>query len=116
MLFRFPNGPDFLRDINAHRAPGDASAAAYASGSPKLVDPGGQFVGHPLTIAGFSTGTHAASVDVRMVHREAGIPSLPAFGVISFQVRDVLDRRAKTRGADHRAIGAGQTTGRNVVP
>src|SRR4030042_3849973 len=43
--FTLPDGPDFFSDINGHREPGDAAAAAHAPQNPDLVHPGGQFVG-----------------------------------------------------------------------
>ena len=40
-----------LGDVDRHRAPGDAAAAADAARGAELVDPGGELVRHPLAVA-----------------------------------------------------------------
>jgi hypothetical protein len=109
-------GANFLGDINCYRAPGDAAATPDATGGAKLVDPGRQFVCHPLMIARFCGSTDAAAHNVGKINLEAGVPLAPPLGVFTGKIGGVLDRRAKAGGADHGAIGAGQTTRRDVVP
>ena len=41
----------FLGQIDPHGAPSDASAASDATACVELVEPGGQFMGQPLTVA-----------------------------------------------------------------
>ena len=74
-------GADLLGDVDAHRAPGDAAAAADAARAAELVEPGGELVGHPLAVARPRRRPHAAAVDVGEVEREAGVPASPALGV-----------------------------------
>src|SRR5713101_6217292 len=50
-VIAFSNSTDFFGNVNANRAPGDAPAASHASRGAKLVNPGAQFMGHPLAIA-----------------------------------------------------------------
>ncbi len=47
---------------------------------------------------------------------KAGIPLSPSLSVGAGQIRDVLDRRAETRWADHRTISAIEASRRNLVP
>lgn len=41
---------------------------------------------------------------------------LPAFGVLAFQVRNVLHGPAEAGGTDHGAVCTGEAARRNVVP
>ena len=59
---------------------------------------------------------HAAAVQVGEVKFEAGVPALPALGVLAGQIGDVLDGGAEAGRAGHRAVAAGQAPGRHVVP
>src|SRR3989304_6523764 len=70
-----------FRDVNGNRTPGDAAPATHAARRAKLVDPGGQLVGHPLAIPGPCRGPHGTAVDVRKVHGEARVQLAPACGV-----------------------------------
>ena len=115
-LFGFPNGMNFLSDVNGHGAPGDAAATANAAGSSKLVNPRGQLVSHPLAVSGLGAGADAAAVDIREIHCEAGIPSLPALRVVTLQAGDVFNGGAKACGTDHGTVGAGEAAGRHIVP
>ena len=101
-----PDGPDFLGDVDAHRTPGDAAAAADAAGAAELVDPGGQFVGQPLAVAGPGRGADAAAVEVGVIHGKTDVLAPPPFGRSPGQIGDVLDGVAETGGADPGAVAA----------
>ena len=111
-----PDGRDLLREIDRHRTPRDASAAAHASGRPELVVPGGELVGQPLPVARLRGRAHAPPVDMGEVHGETRIPRSPPLGVIAGEIRRVLDGAAETGRTGHRAVGAGQTSRRHFVP
>src|SRR4030042_678222 len=106
----------FLCDVDGNRTPGDAAPATHAARCAKLVDPGGQLVGHPLTIAGPCQGSHGTAVDVREIHGETRVQLAPAFGVLARQVCDIFHGRAEAGGTDHRAVAAGQAALGDVVP
>src|SRR5208337_2295561 len=112
----FPDGANLLSDINAHRAPGDATAATDAARTAKLVNPGGELVGHPLAVARFGGTADIATVNVRKILRKTGVPFTPALGVRTADIADILDRGAEAGGTDHGAIGAGQATVGDVLP
>src|ERR1035437_5645177 len=116
MTVFLPYGPDFLRNVDSHRAPGNAAPAAHTSRSAELVDPRRQLVGHPLAVTSFAGSADAASVDIGKTLREARIQTAPALGMFASNIGYVFDRGAETRGADHGAVGAGQAAGGNVVP
>src|SRR5262245_7168358 len=111
-----PDSADFFCNVDADRAPCDAAAAPDTARNIKLVDPGRQLVCHPLPISGKGGWRHAAAVDVGMIGSEAGIPAAPAFGMIAGEIRYIFDGAAETCGTDHRAVGAGQATSRDVFP
>ena len=46
-----PDRARLLGDVDPHRAPGDAAAAAHAARAAELVDPGRELVRHPLAVA-----------------------------------------------------------------
>ena len=58
------NGADLFRDVNAYGTPRDAPATTNTARGSKLIDPGSQFVRHPLAVARQRGGPHATSVDV----------------------------------------------------
>src|ERR1019366_576877 len=61
-------------------------------------------------------GAHASAVNVGEVDRKARVPSPPAFGVFSGQVRHVLHCGAEARRAHDGAVCASQTSLRDLVP
>src|SRR5579871_5979080 len=91
-----PNHPDLFRNIDSHRTPGNAAAAADAARCAELIDPGGQLVGHPLPVPRERGRPHDAAVNIRVLCREARVPSAPALAVIAGQIVNLLDRAAKT--------------------
>src|SRR5271169_872115 len=94
--FGFANGAHFLSDINSHRTPSDAAAATHAAGAAELVEPSGELMSHPLTIARAWRGANAAAVNVGKVGGETGVPLAPALGVLARQVGHVLHAGAET--------------------
>src|SRR5208337_364655 len=113
---RFPDGANLLCDINAHRAPGDATAATHAARAAKLVHPGGQLVGHPLPVARLGGAADTAAVNVGKILRKTGVPFSPALGVRAGHIANLLHGRAEAGRTDHGAIGASETTLGDVVP
>src|ERR1039457_5234963 len=111
-----PYGGDLLGNVDAHRAPGNASSAADAARGPELVDPGSQLVRHPLPIAGLARGADAASMNVGKAQSEAGVPTAPTLRAISGHVTHVFHRAAEARGANHGAVGAAQAPISDLVP
>src|SRR5699024_6508858 len=99
-------GRHLLGDVDAGRAPGDASPAADAAGGAELLVPGAQLVGDPLAVAGLATGPHAAAVQVGEVEVEARVPAAPPLGVVAGEVADVLGGGAEAGRADHGAVAA----------
>src|SRR4051794_3910516 len=89
----------FFRDVDAHRAPGDAAPAADAARAAELVDPRGELVRHPLAIAGAGRRPHRTPVDVRVVDGEAGVPTLPALDALTGEIGGVLHGGAEARRA-----------------
>src|SRR5579863_736444 len=73
------DGTNFLGNVDADRAPGDAAPAANAARSAKLIDPVRQLVRHPLPIARARRTAHRSTVDIGEVHGEAAIPPPFAF-------------------------------------
>src|SRR5919202_5134321 len=110
------DGRRLLGDVDRHRAPGDAAPAAHAARRAELVDPGGQLVGHPLAVAGTAAGADAAAVDVGVLEVEAGVPAPGALGLLAREVGDVVDAVAEARGADQRAVAAGQAAVGHLLP
>src|SRR5579884_2141562 len=107
---------DFLGDVDPDGAPGDAAPAAHAARRAELVDPGREFVRHPLAVARLGGVPHVAAVDVREVHGEARVPPPPPLRVFAGEVGRVLDRAAEAGGAHHRAVRAGEAPGGDMVP
>ena len=68
------DGRRLLGEVDAHRAPGDAAAAADAARRVELVPPGRQLVGEPLPVARRGGGAHRPAVQVRVVEVEARRP------------------------------------------
>src|SRR4051812_33125854 len=54
-----------LGNIDPDRAPGNAPPTSDTPRTSELIDPGGEFVGHPLAIAGLWRRSHAAAMNVR---------------------------------------------------
>jgi hypothetical protein len=50
------------------------------------------------------------------VHSETRVPFAPAFSVVTRQVSYILDRAAEAGWTDHRTVGTGQTTLRDLLP
>src|SRR5579884_4250934 len=111
-----PDGPYLFGDVDPDRTPRDAAAAPDAARDSELVDPTGQLVRHPLPVPGPGGGPHRMGPHPGEVEGEARIPRAPAFGVFTGEVGHVLHRAAETGRADQRAVGAGQTPLRHVVP
>src|SRR5450631_742700 len=113
---RFPDGANLLGDINAHRAPGDATAAAHAARTAKLVHPGGELVGHPLPVPRLGGAANTAAVNVREILRETGVPFAPALGMRAGDIADIVHDGAEAGRTDHSAVGASEATLGDVVP
>src|SRR5512146_1608624 len=105
------DGRCFLRDVDGHGAPGDAAAAADATGAAELVDPARQLVRHPLAVARSARLAHAAAMDVGMVEGEAGIPGTRALRLAPREVGHVGNAGAEAGRADQRAVATGQAAG-----
>src|ERR1019366_3261765 len=114
--WRFPDGANLFRDINAHRAPSDATAATYAAGIAKLVNPGGQLVGHPLTVPRLGGAADTAAVNIGEILGETGVPFAPALGVRAGDIANILHGGAEAGRTDHGAVGASEATLGDVVP
>src|SRR5271165_218940 len=106
----------FFGDVDAHRAPCDAAAAADAARGAELVDPVGELVRHPLPVARLRALADAAAVDEREVHGEATVPDPDPLGRGAGQVAMVLDGGAEAGRADHRAVRAGQAALGDLIP
>src|SRR5512143_932374 len=113
---RRADGRRFLRDVDGHGAPGDAAAAADATGAAELVDPARQLVRHPLAVARAARLAHAAAMDVGMVEGEAGIPGACPLRLAPAEVGHVADTGAEAGWADQRAVATGQTAAGDIVP
>ena len=111
-----PDGRGLVRDVDTHRAPGDAAAAADAARGAELVDPARELVRHPLPIARTRRLADAAAVDKGEIHGEAGIPFAHPLGGRAAQIAVILDRRAEAGRAHHGAVAAGETALGDVVP
>ena len=107
---------DLFGDVDANGTPGDTSSTAHTSGRTKLINPGGELMGQPVSITGSCGGPDTPSVNIGKVLGKARIPLAPAFGVRSSEVRDVFGRGAKTGGADHGAVAAGKATRGHLFP
>src|SRR6516164_1116376 len=116
LLLALADRADFLGDIDRHGTPCDAAAAADTTGCSKLIDPGCQLVGHPLAVSRPRRAPNVPSVDIREIHREAGVPFPPPLGMLTLEVGRILHGAAEAGGAHHRAVGAGQTAPGDVVP
>src|SRR5262245_18476968 len=114
--FRIPDCCHLFGDINSHRAPRNASPTTNTTGCSKLIYPSRKLMGHPLAVAGLWRCTNRPTMNVGKIHREARVPLLPAFRMLSFQIGNVFHRCAETGRADHRAICASEATCSDVVP
>ena len=85
------DGGRLLGEVDPHRAPGDAAAAADATRGVELVPPGRQLVGQPLAVARRGSGPDWSSVQVGVVEIEARGPGPPP-----------LDRRRRRRSCPSR--------------
>src|SRR5579864_734802 len=56
-----------LGDVDADRAPGDASTASHTARGLELIPPCAQLVGHPLAVAAAHGGSYRAAVNERKV-------------------------------------------------
>src|ERR1035437_818776 len=95
----------FGGDVDADRAPGNATPAADTAGTAELIPPMRQLMGHPLAVARARLGTHGAPVHVGEVAGEAGIPAPHALGALAVEVAVVLDGGAEAGRAHHGAVG-----------
>src|SRR6266568_4694536 len=105
-----------LGDVDAHRAPRDAAAAADTARFAELVVPGAELVADPLPVAARGGRSHRSAVQEGEVEVEAGGPALGAFGVLAGQVGGVLDCGAEAGRADRGAVAAGQAALRDIGP
>src|SRR5665647_1882011 len=110
------DGGDLCREIDCGRAPGDAATAADASRRAELVHPRCELVRGPLAVARLHRVSDAAAVEVGEVGGEAGVPHPPPLRRAAGEVADDVDRGAEARGADQRAVRAGQAATRHVGP
>lgn len=105
-----------LGDVDTDRAPHDAAPAADAPGAVELVVPGAEFMGGPLPVAAMRGVADRPRLQMGEIQVEAGLPAPPSLGVFTGEVRDVLGGGAEASRADHGAVSAGQTAGRDIVP
>src|SRR5262249_44880044 len=82
-LLGLPYDTHFFLNINADGAPGYAAPTPDTARSSKLINPRRELMSHPLPVARECSGSHGASVDVRMRRCETGIPSPPALSMIT---------------------------------
>ncbi len=108
---RLPQSLRLFGNVDPNGTPGNAPAAADAAGFAELFVPGAELVQQPLAVARGRGFADDATVDVGKLAGEAGIPTLPASGVIPGQTGGILDVRAEAGGANHGAIAAAQATG-----
>src|SRR5262245_345580 len=101
-----PDSTDFLCDVDTHRTPRDAASATHTARGLKLIDPGREFMRHPLAVARESRGTHGTSVDIRMRRSETGVPPPPALRMVARKIRYFFDSAAEARRANHCAVRA----------
>src|SRR5690349_9517974 len=71
---RRSNRGDLLGDVDADRAPRDATPTADAARRPELLVPRPELVREPLAVPGATRRAEAATVHVRVVDREAAVP------------------------------------------
>ena len=71
---------------------------------------------HPHAVPIFDRGTDVLTVHIAVFLRETGIPQSGVLGPLPSGVGRLLNRMAEAGRADHRAIRAGQTARRHVVP
>src|SRR6185503_19810693 len=89
------NCADLLGDVDADRTPGDAASAADTAGGAELIDPVGQLVRHPLSVARLGRAAHRSAMDVGKIHGEAGVPSPLALGCAGQRIL-ILDGSTET--------------------
>ena len=71
---------------------------------------------NPVTVACFRRGANVATVDVRKIKGKAGVPLASPIRCRSGKIGRILDRRAETRRADHRTVGAGKASRCHGIP
>src|SRR5271169_1907753 len=76
----------------------------------------GQLVRHPLAIARACGTPHTAAVNIGKVQCETRIPAPHPLGCCAGKIGRVVYRRAKAGRTDIRAIAAGETPFRDLVP
>lgn len=70
----------------------------------------------PHAIPVLGGGPEIFPVDVSVIRCEARIPDTGMFRLLMVQGRSVFHAVAKAGGADHRTVGAGQTSCGHLVP
>ena len=107
---------DFGRQVNADRAPSDTAPTTNTSRGPKLVVPSCKFVRQPLSITASHVGSRGATTGVAQFGIETRIPMPHAIDLGLIQIGNFFHRRAKTRRANHCAVGTRQAPTGNVIP
>src|SRR6185503_19758910 len=106
-----------LTDVDAHGAPGDAPSATDAARRPELVPPRRELVRQPLAIpVGDARAEVSVTGDPPEAEREAAVPRPLGRARDPVEVGGDADAGAEAGRADKRAIRAGQTALRDLLP
>ena len=92
---------DFLGEIDAYRAPSDASTATDAAGTAELIVPCAKLVRQPLPVARLGRLADATTMHVGKIHGEARVPTPPPLRMLAGKIGHVFHCRAEA-GRQHR--------------
>ena len=70
----------------------------------------------PLPIPGLGRYPNTTAVDIGMIESETRIPAAAPFRGCAGQIGRIVDIDAKAGRADHGAVGAGETSGSDIIP
>lgn len=107
---------DFGGQVDTDGAPGDTSAAADATAGAKLIEPGCEFMGDPLSISRADGVANGSTGGVREIGIEARVPASLANDRFIGQVVDFIDTRAEAGRADHGAVCAREAARGDIIP
>src|SRR5208282_316171 len=108
--------PGLNRDVDPHRAPGDAPAAPDAPRAIKLIEPGAEFVSEPMPIPAANSVPHRPGRGVAELMRETRFP-LPCASRRGFaERRGIRHRRTEAGWTHHRAVPAREASLGQLIP